>query len=207
MNKYALMIALFSSHSYAQSIECEENSQCISNEEIEKCEVFKEATKELVEIKSSESKIVIEEPIIVIRDWQDRVYINGGENKPIPVHLTIGETIDREMEMVLPIEVGYRDKPPDPMFRLRIRAQAGLLIPETVLTIKNSELQPFWDAQLALDFFHIDWFNTAVHLGVRSTGAGLGIDLTKNFGSYVGYALTYEPIRSSVFTGVYFSFN
>ena len=68
--------------------------------------------------------------------------------------MKIGQTIDRDLEMTLPIQIGYREEPSDPMFRLRIRAQAGILVPELVQTIQGQS-ESFWDAQVGFDFFHL----------------------------------------------------
>ncbi|HEY8097920.1 MAG TPA: hypothetical protein VIE65_17825, partial [Methylobacter sp.] len=139
-------------------------------------------------------------------DWDDRVYINGGSKKPIQATLKLGDTINRDMEMTLPIKVYYREKPPDPMFRLRIRAQAGILVPELIHTLQGKN-DPFWDAGIGWDFFHLNAVNIAAYTGIRSVGAGIGLDLTKNFGPYLGYSLKYDGFQSSLLTGIYFSFN
>ena len=125
---------------------------CLTQDQREK---LRKAVEELENIKSSPAQITTKDPIIIVRDWEDRVYVNGGSTKPIKLKLKIGDTIDRDLEATLPIQVYYREKPPDPMFRLRIRAQAGLLVPETIRTIKGNS-DPFWDGQLSFDFFHID---------------------------------------------------
>jgi len=187
----------------AQMCECPPDGVCLNKEQKEQVTA---AVKEFDDIKSSKAEIEVVEPIVIIRDWENRIYINGGEKKPIKLKLKIGKTIDRDMEMTLPIEVGYREEPPDPMFRLRIRAQAGFLIPEVIQTIQGQH-ENFWDASIGFDFFHLSWFNFSIYAGVRSVGVGPGIDVTKNFGLYSSFAFVYETIRISNSTGVYFSFN
>jgi hypothetical protein len=161
-----------------------------------------QSLKELKSIKESKAVFKLKEDIVIVRDWQDRVYVNGGSAKPIDAELTLGNTVSRDMQVQLPIQVYYRPKPPDPMFRLRVRAQAGLLIPTIWKDSKGG-----WDAGLSWDFFHYDVFNLAAYTGVRSAGGGVGMDLTRNFGPYVGYSLVYDGFTSDVMIGAYFSFN
>jgi len=106
------------------------------------------------------------------------------------------------MQIQLPIRVYYRPKPPDPMFRLRLRAQAGILLPMIWKDAKGG-----WDAGLSFDFFHVGDVNVAAYTGVRSAGGGVGLDLTRNFGPYVGYSLVYDGFASGVLAGAFFSFN
>jgi hypothetical protein len=120
------------------------------------------------------------------------------------------------MEVQLPITVFYREKPaPDPWgFRFRFRFQAGLLLPEMVQSVKHAGdddeetgLEEFWDLALAWDFLYYESLNMSVHAGVRSLGLGPGVDLTKNFGMYVGYSFIYSDLGHSMQTAAYFSFN
>ncbi len=158
------------------------------------------ALEELQDIRDSKAELEFIDPVVIIRDWEDRVYVNGGQEKPVRLRLHIGKTVDRSMEATIPVQLFYREKPPDPMFRLRLRAQAGILAP----SIKDS-FKDGWDAGVGLDFFHVSDFNISLNAGVRSVGAGVGWDVTKNFGPVVGYALKYDGLESSGFFGVYFS--
>jgi hypothetical protein len=94
------------------------------------------------------------------------------------------------------------------MFRLRIRAQAGVLAPELIQKIKGDDgvVYPL-DAGLSWDFFHLGTLNLSAFTGIRSVGAGPGLDLTKNFGLYTGYSMLYDGFKSSVSFAAYFSFN
>lgn len=184
---------------------------CLTKEQKEK---LVKAVKELEDIHGSKAEIELEEPIVIVRDWEDRVYVNGGEKKPIKMKLKIGEHVDRDLEVQLPIRVYYREEPPDPWFRLRVRFQAGILIPEAIRSIRNTDdgddetgLEEFWDAGLSWDFLHYDALNLAVYTGIRSVGIGPGVDLTKNFGLYAGYSFVYASLGHSLQTAAYFSFN
>lgn len=180
---------------------------CITEEEKN---ALIDALRELQNIHESKAELKLTEPITIVRDWEDRIFINGGRGKPIRVKLRIGEHVDRDLEAVLPIRVFYREKPPDPWFRLRIRAQFGVLVPETADFVSNDGDSGFFvDGGIGWDFFHIpDWsMNLAAYTGARSLGGGLGMDLTKNFGVYAGYALTYGEWNHSLLVSAYFAFN
>jgi hypothetical protein len=147
--------------------------------------------------------VVTIEPIILIRDWENRVYINGQEKKPIKLKLKIGSAIDRDMEMQLPIQVYYREAPPPPMFRLRIRAQIGFLS----TPLFNSSIKDVLDGGVGWDFFGLWGFNASAYTGVRSFGLQVGYDLTKNFGLTGGYHFIYDGFRGTGALQAYFSFN
>jgi hypothetical protein len=174
---------------------------CITEEQKEK---LRKAILELDAIKNSPAEITVKEPIVIVRDWQDRVYINGGEKKPIQLKLKMGETIERDMSVTLPVMTYYREKPPDPMFRLRIRAQAGFLVPD--LFKKDISVPERMDAGLGFDFFHINILNLSVYVGARSTGIGPGVDITRNFGVYSNFSIKYDGFTLGNLTGAYFSF-
>lgn len=161
-----------------------------------------DSLRELKEIKEAKATVKVTDDIVIVRDWEDRVYVNGGSGKPIRATLTLGSTVERDLELQLPVQTFYREKPPDPMFRLRVRAQAGVLFPRVLDSFKDG-----WDAGIGWDFMHVGPANLSAYTGIRSVGGGLGVDLTKNFGPYVGYAFLYDGLKSGVLGGVYFSLN
>jgi len=170
---------------------------------------FQEVKKALLELDSihkSPAIIATNDKITIIHDWNGRVYVNGGETKPLRYKLKLGDTIDRDLVVKLDTQVHYRPKPPDPMFRLRIRAQLGILLPELSKTFEG-EWEDFVDAGLGWDFFHYKLINFAAYTGIRSAGVGAGFDVTKNFGPYIGYSFIYDGFRSSVMFGSYMAFN
>lgn len=179
------------------------DGKCLTAEQYRQ---VKKALQELDDIHKSPAEVKVEEPVVIIQDWQGRVYVNGGEKKPIKLKLKIGEYIDRDMAVVLDTKVYYRERPPDPMFRLRIRAQVGVLVPQLINAATGTK-ENFFDAWASMDFVHVGPVNMAVNAGVFSSGGGLGLDFTKNFGVTSGYAIIYNELKSSIFTAFYFSFN
>lgn len=194
----AAAVALALAPSAAGASECPADGRCLTKEQLG--EVVK-AVKELDEIHRSPAVVTVEDQVVIVHDWDGRVYVNGGATRPIRMKLRIGATVERDMAAAVPVQVYYRPRPPDPMFRIRIRAQA------MVLPLEALGRNRWWDAGAALDFFHLGDFNVAASVGAYSAGGGVGWDLTRNFGPYVGYALTYDGLRSGVSAGVYMAFN
>lgn len=212
-----ILVLTWSNVSIADGVACpkevlESGGICLTKAQRDK---LSEAVLELQDIHGSKAEIELQEPIVIVRDWEDRVFINGGKKKPIKLKLRVGKHVDRDLEVQLPIQVFYREEPPDPMFRLRIRAQLGVLVPQLVKTVEGAtfgdqnDLEPFWDAGIGWDFFHIQdlSLNVAAYTGIRSAGLGAGLDLTKNFGVYAGYGITYDGWSHTLLTSVYFAFN
>jgi len=179
---------------------------CLSKEQKEE---LKKAVQELKDIHETPVELEVE-PIIIIRDWEDRIYINGQDGKPLKGKIKIGETIDRDIQSELEIQVHYRPEPPPPMFRLRIRAQAGFLSTPLINVFDGSNtFYDAFDVGIGWDFFgiHKIHMNVAAYTGLRSVGAGVGFDITKNFGIYGGYSFIYQNFQSSGLLQIYFSFN
>lgn len=177
--------------------------KCITAQQLSE---IKQALDELGNIHSAPAVVTTNDKIEIIQDWGGRVYVNGGSTATLKLQLSLGDTVKREMALELTPIISTREKPEDPPFRLRIRAQAGLLATQLVRT-SEGHYQTFWDMGISLDFFHVSSFNVASYLGVNSLGAGVGYDLTRNFGPYIGYSLAYEGPSSSLLIGAYFSFD
>jgi hypothetical protein len=177
--------------------------KCLTKEQLEE---IKKGLQELDQIHKSAAILTTDDRITIIHDWDGRVYTNGGSANPIRFKLKIGDTVERDVAMVLQTQTYYRPKPPEPMFRLRIRAQAGLLVPQLAKTASGKD-QRFWDAGVGWDFFQLLGVNAALYTGVNSCGGGFGYDLTRNFGVYVGYSIVYTGFTSSLLAGAYLSLN
>lgn len=208
MKKFIIPIVLgflsTSGNVYGQECVPPTGGKCLNQDQWEK---VKEALSELDSIKKSEMTGEFQDSIKIISDWDGRVYVNGGDGKsgsPIRLNVRVG-SINRTLALQLPVSVYYREKPPDPMFRIRIRAQGGLILPD--LWKNTGDRTSFLDAGIGWDFFHLGPVNTYIHTGISSLGGGIGLDLTKNFGIFGGYTLVYRDFHSGVMLGTYFSFN
>lgn len=171
--------------------------KCLDEKEVDKI-VY--ALEQLQDIHNSEAKVEFTSSIEIVRDWDGRIYVNGGSKKPIESELKIGKYLSRTLRMNVPVKVSYLEKPEDPMFRFRMKAEFHVLIPELV------KKEDFIDAGVSLDFFHIKNFNTSAYVGFRSAGLSFGYDVTKNFGVQLTPSFVYTSLKPSGSTGVYFSF-
>jgi len=168
---------------------------------------IKKAVIELKDIHESKAKLEVKDPIVIIRKYDGSIYVNGTQKVPLRAHLTIGKHIDRDLTIRVKTKVYERPKKPDPMFRLRPRFQIGVLLSESVGFLKGEKTAyDMVDAGISLDVFHIDRFNVAPYVGIKSIGGGVGMDLTRNFGSYVGYSYGYDEGKSGVMIGTFFAF-
>ena len=181
------------------------DGKCLSQEQIDK---LKMAVDELKDIHESPASVSVVAPVVIVRDWDGRVYVNGGSTIPLRAKVKIGKHVDRDLDVVLNSRVWYRPEPPQPMFRLRIKAQAGILAPEAINKVRGVDGTAYpLDAGIAWDFFHLGILNISAYTGIRSAGAGPGLDITRNFGMYAGYAILYDGFKSSAMAAAYFSFN
>ncbi len=160
------------------------------------------ALEELDSIHSSKATVEINDPIIIMQDYDGNVYINGGDKLPIKGNLRIGNTINRDFLVKIKTKLYKRESRPDPWFQIKLRAHGGIILPQIV----DYNVMSSVDYGIGVEFFHIDKFNLALHAGVYSTGAFVGYDITRNFGFMSGYSLSYSNLRSGLFIGSYFRF-
>jgi hypothetical protein len=86
--------------------------------------------------------------------------------------------------------IAAMNEPPTWGFRFRPKAYLGYI--PTQLLVSDPSLSDGVDAGLMLDLFYVQWANLNVAAGFRSTGVGVGFDLTKNFGVFVGYGFAWS---------------
>ncbi len=145
------------------------------------------------------------DPIQIIVDKQGRVFFTGADPKPYTLKMT---WCDYEITARGKVNVVAAMRQPSIWgFRLRPKAYMGIL-PSEVFYDSNDprDLGDFMDAGVMVDFLYYDWANLNAAMGYRSVGAGGGIDLTENFGSYAGYAVTWGSWHHNVNIGLWFSF-
>jgi hypothetical protein len=84
------------------------------------------------------------------------------------------------------------NEPPIWGFRFRPKAYVGYapLMP----LFDGNDFSSGVDAGLMLDFFYWKFLNVNAALGFRTVGAGIGLDITSNFGGYVGYGMSWEAM-------------
>ena len=199
----ALGVLSYASAVWAQETPCQNDSTsvCVNREDLKK---FLALAKERKCLDDTKPAFQVD-PITIITDEDGRVFYSGADPKK-PYRLTMTwcqYTIEGTGEVKL---LAAMNEPPVWGFRFRPKAYLGYL--PSKLILGDSDFKAGVDAGLQLDFLYYQWVNLNVTAGFRSTGAGLGFDLTKNFGVYAGYAFTWDmqPTPHNVLGSIYFAF-
>lgn len=161
----------------------------------------------------------------IVTDAEGRVFTDGTGDKPIKGTATwkdeeTGTDYTVEFESQQDVTIHKKPPKPKPVWGFRLRVKAGLLLltalpnwfeepPTDIPSALNMGLDGFDLALIAEPLFLYD-FNVQAYVGLRSIGAGLGWDITKNFGIMGGVSTLYVglPLNPTIspFMGLYFSF-
>ena len=190
-----LITLLFSSAALAQ--ECPEGHTCVENSDMEH---FLELARQkkcmqevLPEVEASD--------LVITVDKDGRVYGSGTGLQPYTLQVNWCQYTIKATSQVR-LQVAKKGEPRWG-FRFRLKATFGVLVAEA---FHADEAQDVLDGGLLLEAFHVRWFNINAYVGVRSVGVGVGVDLTKNMGVYVGYSLLWANWRSSPIVSTSFAF-
>lgn len=141
------------------------------------------------------------DPITIVVDREGRIYGSGADPKPYKIHM---KWCNYEVDATGKVKLTAASRvEPDYGFRFRPKFSAGLL---PIEAFRRDPWTQAVDVALMADLAYWKTLNFNVHAGIRSFGLGVGVDITKNFGAYVGYANTWSDWRSNVYTGLYFGF-
>lgn len=141
------------------------------------------------------------DPITVVTDRDGRVYYSGDE--PLPYKLRMA-WCHYEAEAVGKLKVvAAVQEPPYWGFRLRPKAYLGALPLEAFQ--EGADLKDTLDGGLMLDVLYFHELNLNVTAGIRSVGAGVGVDIFKSFGAFAGYAYSFKG-RHNPSVSLWFSF-
>lgn len=145
------------------------------------------------------------DPIQLTLDKNGRVFFSGSEPRPYKLSMS---WCNYEVEAKGVVKViTAMEKPPIWGLRLRPKAYMGFLPSEAFYDSETPrELGDYTDAGFMIDFLYYDWVNLNLAVGYRSIGGGLGVDLTENFGLYVGYSSTWGNWHHGLTVGAWFSF-
>lgn len=192
----ALLSAFLARPASAQQA-CPEGSTCVPPEDMK---AFVELLKEQKCRNETPPKLELD-PVIIIVDRDGRVYYSGGAPRPYKVHI---DWCNYQIDAMgkLQVQVAQRVEPTWG-FRFRLKAAFGYL---PVEALAEKDAGRGIDGGVLLEPFFLQWANLNAYVGVRSVGAGLGFDLTKNFGVYAGYAIALGTWRSNPHAAIYFSF-
>jgi hypothetical protein len=193
----AIVVVLLSIVGTARADECPAGSTCVPPEDMQ---TFVQLLRDQ-KCRSEQVPVLKMDPVTIIVDRQGRVYYSGSEPLPYKVHV---DWCNYHVEAVgkVSVQVAQRVEPTWG-WRFRMKAAFAYLPLEAVL---EKDATQGLDGGVLLEPFFLQSFNVNAYVGVRSVGAGVGLDLTKNFGLYAGYALALGSWRSNPHFGVSFSF-
>ncbi len=126
------------------------------------------------------------DPLAVVIDREGRIYGSGAAPYPytVKLHWCNYDIEARGQVQILAAQLE------EPAWGLRFRPKVAVgYLPATAFTEKDGYAG--LDAGVLLEPFFLSWANVNVYVGARSVGVGLGADLTRNMGAYLGYATTW----------------
>lgn len=182
MRAWLVAGVLLSTPAMAHS-ECLPTDSCVSQEDMA---VFLEVLREKQCLQTTRPTFKLA-PIHITHDKDGRVYVKDTENYQVSFTwcpYTVEATAKLKVDVAQAV-------PPTWGFRFRTKVTPSFL-PVAALDARDGYAG--LDVGVLLEpFFYKDW-NLNGYVGVRSFGAGVGLDLTKNLGVYVGYA---QPFGAS----------
>jgi len=196
--RYGIMVfiagALLMAVRFAYGAECPAGSTCVPPQDLA---IMTTVLKEKQCLQTHPPVFQLE-PISIVTDKDGRIFTSG-----TPYHLKMtwcnyiieGDgKVTAQAAIPVPETFGFRFRP---------KAYLGYLPLEA---IKDEKAATGIDAGLLLDFLHWKWSNLNAAVGIRSGGLGIGVDLTRNFGAYVGYAITWGTWRHNPNAALWFAF-
>lgn len=195
-----LIVGFFASTASAQTAppaSCS-GGVCVANSDMV---VMLEALKEKKCLLGS-APVVTSDAVTIVEDKEGRVYGSGSDPHPFTLHIN---WCTYQLSAAGQINLVAAKAPPETVgFHFKPKATLGLLGTELVVT---GSIPQSFDAGLLVDpFFFLTDFNLNLFVGFRSVGGGVGMDITKNFGGYLGYSVTWGGWRSNPMASLYFSF-
>lgn len=153
-------------------------------------------------LETTKPKFEIED-IVIITDVTGRVFYTGADpERPYKLEMNWCQyevIAEGKVEIIAAMQ-----EPETWGFRFRPKAYLGYL--PTRLLVDDATFAEGIDVGLLLDFFYVEWANLNAAVGFRSVGLDLGVDLTRNFGAHVGWAVGWSRPPHNLSTGIYFAF-
>lgn len=190
-------VLLLGTNAFAQE-ESTCNGTCVPDSDMQ---AIGEVLRERKCLQSEKPKFELDS-INVVVDKDGRVFYSGAAPHPYKLKMTwchYDVTAEGRVNIVAATQ-----EPPSYGVRFRPKAYLGMLLLEPLKASKG--VRDGLDAGLMVDLFYIHDFNLNVHAGLRSVGAGVGLDIFKSFGLYVGYALAWDGFAHNPEASLWFSF-
>ena len=192
----ALTLFLWSTSVWAQ-VTCAAEDTCVAKGDMEK---FIAVLQEKRCLQSTHPTFHLD-PVTIVVDKEGRVYYSGADPKPYTVKMTwCGYDVTATGKIDLTVA---KNEPPVGGFRFRPKFAGSYLFVDGFSSTKSVDGV---DVGILWDFLYYKAFNVNVATGFRSIGAGLGLDITRNFGGYAGYAFSWWTLKHNPQLGLYFSF-
>jgi hypothetical protein len=142
------------------------------------------------------------DPVNIVVDRNGRVFFSGNDPQPYRLHM---KWCNYEAEGTGKVKVlAAVQEPPSYGFRFRPKAFVGMLVLEPFRDGKRPK--DGLDAGLMVDALYWKDLNLNVHAGFRSVGVGVGVDIFRSFGAYVGYALAWDGFHHNPEASLWFAF-
>ncbi len=191
------LAALFLCTSAASAAECTAPSTCVPKDDLS---TFVAIAKQQ-RCHQTTTPTFTMDPVTIVIDKEGRVY--GSGSQPVPWRLTMKWCGDEAQALGNIKLIAAVRQEAQWGFRFRTKASMGVL---GVEAFKRDPWTGAVDVGVLLEPFFYHAFNLNAAVGIKSVGAGVGIDVTRNFGAYFGYALAFSEWRSNPYAGLYFSF-
>lgn len=190
-----LLLLLVASPALAE--ECS-GGVCVAKDDLK---AFVEIAKEKKCLQTEKPEFDLD-PVNIVVDRDGRIFFSGADPHPYKLRMKWCQyNVEAEGKVKVLAAV---QEPPTYGFRFRPKAYTGLLLIEPFRDA--SSLVEAIDAGLMFDALYWKSLNLNVHVGFRSFGGGLGLDIFRSFGGYVGYALTWDGLRSNPEASLWFAF-
>jgi len=196
----AMLVGLWPASAAAQTT-CPAGSTCVPPEDME---VFVKILKEKKCLQETKPTFKLD-PINIVVDQDGRVYYTGADPKPYTLKMS---WCNYEAEGTGKVDlVVAKKEPPTWGFRFRPKFAGSFLFVDGFEKY-NDKYDPSRavDVGILWEFLYWHSFNLNVATGFRSAGAGLGMDITRNFGIYAGYAFSWWTLKHNPQMGLYFAF-
>jgi hypothetical protein len=139
--------------------------------------------------------------VTIITDVDGRVYYSGADPHPYTVKMSwCGYDVTAQEKLTL---VVAKKEPSVWGFRFRPKFAGSFLF---VDAFNQSSAKQAVDVGILWDFVYYKAFNLNIATGFRSAGLGVGMDITRNFGGFVGAAYSWWTLKVNPQAGLYFAF-
>jgi hypothetical protein len=139
--------------------------------------------------------------VTIITDVDGRVYYSGADPHPYTVKMSwCGYDVTAQEKLTL---VVAKKEPSVWGFRFRPKFAGSFLF---VDAFNQSSAKQAVDVGILWDFVYYKAFNLNIATGFRSAGLGVGMDITRNFGGFIGAAYSWWTLKVNPQAGLYFAF-